>query len=90
MRIFSLIMGLGLVLNCTVAGAQQTAKKAETGEQTRAWLALQGEGQAASDQRQPIAGPVAAKIYQRYQHSFSHPIPEYFSGDDANASVLGD
>ncbi|MEX0615190.1 MAG: DUF3613 domain-containing protein [Methylophaga sp.] len=58
------------------------------GEQTRNWLDLQRSGDAASSQPQTISGPVAARIHQRYQDSFTHPIPAFFSGDEGDASVL--
>jgi len=90
MRVPYMILGLAFVSASAIAETPQSGKNVELGEQTRAWLDLQREGQAASSQPLPIAGPVAARIYQRYQDSFSHPIPEYFSGDDADASVLGD
>ncbi len=64
-------------------------KNSNMGEQTRHWLDFQSSGAAASSHPQTISGPVAAKIYQRYQDSFTYPVPEYFSGDDADASVLG-
>lgn len=60
------------------------------GEQTRYWLNWQSSGEAASSQSQTLSGPVANRIFQRYQDSFSYSIPEYFSGDDGDASVLGE
>ncbi len=90
MRSLTLIVGLGLVFGAAAAGAEhRTDKNTATGDKTREWLALQREGHAASDQPQAVSGPVAAKIYRRYQDSFTYPIPEYFSGDDGDASVLG-
>lgn len=90
MRINYLIAGLGICLASSAASAEHLTEKqaSAAGDQTRQWLALQREGHAASQQPQPLSGPVAAKIYQRYEDSFSHPIPEFFSGDDADASVL--
>lgn len=61
----------------------------QMGEQTHSWLDLQRSGNAASSQPQTISGPVAAKIHQRYQDSFTHPVPAFFSGDEGDASVLG-
>lgn len=82
----------GLCILFSTASWAETAtndKNPQMGEQTRHWLDLQSSGHAASSHPQTISGPVAAKIYQRYQDSFTHPVPEYFSGDDADASVLG-
>lgn len=59
------------------------------GELTRDWLELQRSGSVASNQPQPLSGPVAARIYQRYENSFSYPIPEYFTGNEADATVIG-
>lgn len=90
MRILSVIAGLGLALSSSPVFTQHHNAPSEIGEQTRSWLALQRDGQAASEQPQPVSGPVAARIYERYQESFRYPIPEYYSGNDADASVLGD
>lgn len=89
MRLFLIIFSLGLGLGSMPVSAEQHHQAAPAvGDKTREWLSLQRSGQAASTQPQPIPGPVADKIYQRYQDSFSHPIPEYFAADDADASVL--
>lgn len=91
MRILFMIFSLSLAVINTHAWAQQGGGTYQAvGEQTRDWLSLQREGKAASTQPQPVSGAVAAKVYQRYEDSFSHPIPEYFTGDDADASVLDD
>ena len=90
MRSLTLVLGLGCILGAATAGAEHRIdKNAATGDKTREWLSLQREGHAASEQPQVMSGPVAARIYQRYQDSFSYPIPEYFTGDDGDASVLG-
>ena len=69
----------------TCGGMAEPAKPpAKQGEQTRKWLNLQQNGQAASSHNQTLPGPVAAKIYERYLNSFSHPIPQYFSEIESN------
>lgn len=60
-----------------------------TGQQTNQWLELQRSGDQASTQRQPLSGPIADRVYQRYSDSFSHPIPEYYTADDSGQISSG-
>ena len=62
-----------------------TPKRAETGEATRQWLDRERQGQQAAAQPQPLSGPVQEQIYERYQKSFSHPIPERFESERVNS-----
>ncbi|MCX4187525.1 DUF3613 domain-containing protein [Methylophaga sp. OBS4] len=77
---------LALLLASAAILAEQTADTTLSGEQTRSWLQLQSSGAAASRQRQTVSGPAAAKIYQRYLDSFSYPIPQYYTGDEAGSA----
>ncbi|MBI5462859.1 MAG: DUF3613 domain-containing protein [Gammaproteobacteria bacterium] len=56
----------------------------ELGSDTRAWLDLQRNGQAAAPQR-PVSGVVASRTYKRYLDSFNHPIPMFFERESGNA-----
>lgn len=82
------ITPIGLLLlalsSFTAVMADPSQPQPKQGEQTRQWLEMQKNGQAASSQNQTLPGPAAAQIYQRYLNSFSHPIPEYFSEIEAN------
>lgn len=92
MRISSVCLGMCLTAFGSVSWAQNSIiyeTPPEVGQTTRQWLKVQREGGQASKLPQPLPGPVVTNIYQRYQDSFSHPIPEFFTGDDADASVLG-
>lgn len=62
----------------------------EVGDETRHWLELQRSGQHASETPQPLSGDVAVTIYQRFTNSFAHPIPEYYSGEEADSATVGD
>lgn len=63
---------------------EPSANKDLRGEQTRQWLELQKNGDAASSIPQNLSGPASANVYERYLNSFTHPIPEYFSESDSN------
>ncbi|THF64458.1 DUF3613 domain-containing protein [Pseudothauera rhizosphaerae] len=58
------------------APANEAAPAAAATEPTRAWLALQRSGAAASAQPQPLSGEVMEKVYERYLESFAHPVPD--------------
>lgn len=75
---------LFLALSSFAVMADPAKPLAKQGEQTRQWLELQKNGQAASTHHQTLPGPAAAQIYQRYLNSFTHPIPEYFSEVESN------
>ena len=89
MRI-TILAGLCCLFSSPLMAQTATSNDSGMGEQTRYWLNWQSSGEAASSQPQTISGPVADRIFQRYQDSFSYSIPEYFSGDDGDASVLGE
>jgi hypothetical protein len=80
----------GLLLLCfiTPLSAEHNASHSAVKVQTRQWLELQTEGRLASTKSYQMPGPVSEKVYQRYLNSFDYPIPEYFTGDDGDASVL--
>ena len=59
-------------------GADDTAP---VGTQTRSWVDLQVSNSVSRKTAPPMSGEVADKVYQRYQNSFTHPIPEQFSRD---------
>ena len=86
----TILAGLCCLFNSPLMAQSATGNDPEIGEQTRYWLNWQSSGEAASSQPQTLSGPVADRIFQRYQDSFSYSIPEYFSGDDGDASVLGE
>lgn len=48
------------------------------GDDTRAWLQLQGSGNATTAAPRPMPGEVADKVYERYLKSFDNQIPEEF------------
>ena len=48
------------------------------GDDTRAWLQLQGSGNAATAAPRPMQGEVADKVYERYLKSFENQIPDEF------------
>ncbi len=77
-----------LLTSVKLIAGEHAGSDYEPGDNTRKWLELQRDGEQASTLPQPISGPVANKIYQRYQQSFTHPIPDTYTGDDADASVL--
>lgn len=77
-----------VLMSFNVSAKNVSTDQDVVGNNTRQWLSTQRDGSEASEQQQPISGPVADKIYQRYQQSFTHPIPEHYTGDDADASVL--
>ncbi|MDO2004441.1 DUF3613 domain-containing protein, partial [Pseudomonas aeruginosa] len=48
---------------------------------TRAWLAIQASGRAASPVRQSATAAERQRSYQRYLKSYEHEIPEYLLED---------
>ncbi len=92
MRIFSVILGLSFLGISQASLAQNSIVydvPPDVGHSTKQWLKLQREGEKASKTPQPLSGPVAANVYERYKESFSHPIPEYFTTSEGDAAVLG-
>ncbi|HDY5316095.1 TPA: DUF3613 domain-containing protein [Pseudomonas aeruginosa] len=54
---------------------------AEPQTSTRAWLAIQASGRAASPVRQSATAAERQRAYQRYLKSYEHEIPEYLLED---------
>ncbi|MBG4784341.1 DUF3613 domain-containing protein [Pseudomonas aeruginosa] len=54
---------------------------AEPQTATRAWLAIQASGRAASPGRQSATAAERQRAYQRYLKSYEHEIPEYLLED---------
>ena len=54
---------------------------AEPQTATRAWLAIQAIGRAASPVRQSATAAERQRAYQRYLKSYEHEIPEYLLED---------
>lgn len=50
----------------------------ERGQVARQWLDQQRQGDKAAASPQSLPGSVMEQIYDRYQKSFSHPVPEHF------------
>ena len=79
--------------NDAAPGAAELAETAEApaleptarsvGEATRALLALQRSGDAASPVPRPLPGAVATRSQQRYLKSFEYEIPERFQSSVA-------
>ena len=77
------IVGLALLLSgisMPLHAAEPTspALTEQPNSSVKAWLELQSSGQAASNQPQPLTGPVMDRVHSRYLESFTHPIPPYF------------
>ena len=72
-----------LLLPVAVLAEQDTEKRSQPGEQSRSWLQMQSTGQSATQQPPRQTGPEAARAYERYLNSFEHPIPQYYTGDEA-------
>lgn len=70
-----------------VSAAGKDSEK--VGNETRALLELQRDGQSASAAQRPMTGEVADKTYQRYVDSFAHPIPEQFPRESFSSSSGG-
>ncbi len=79
-----------MIVGISVQAQHQHEPGPESGEQTRSWLELQRSGEQASETQQTVSGDVAAAIYQRFVDSFEHPIPEYYSGEEAGSATVGD
>lgn len=60
------------------AAVAAEAPPPRVGDDTRAWLALQTDGSAATDTAAPMPGEVADKVYQRYLKTFENTVPEQF------------
>lgn len=82
-HLFSIAMFSLILLPFSVL-AEPSQNDSKSGEQTRQWLELQKNGHVASPNQQTLPGPAAARVYERYLNSFTHPIPEYFSEKEAN------
>ena len=58
------------------------------GQATRAWLASQASGEAASPHAQPLPGPAMQRAYARYLKTFEKDVPDKLR-DDTNVSGKG-
>lgn len=87
------ILPICLLAGCAASGDRAAAPAAEaprvveSGEVTRQWLERQRQGQQAAAKPQTLSGPVQEQIYERYQKSFTHPIPERFESERLNTSA---
>lgn len=85
------LLALALLGGCAsggdpaAAGEPQPSRAAQdNGSATRLWLDRQSQGQQAAAKAQPLSGPVQEQIFERYQKSFTHPIPERFESERVN------
>jgi hypothetical protein len=69
--------------------AGSTAAPPAFGDQTRAWTSLQESGAAASKVERPLSGEAGTRAYERYLHSFEHPIPERFERESFGTGSSG-
>lgn len=76
-------MSFGAAPEATEAPPPQVS---ESGKATRQWLEHQRQGAQASSKPTPLSGAVQEQIYERYQKSFSHPIPEHIASERANTT----
>lgn len=69
-----------LLLIATTAHAEEAAnsKEIQAEPATHAWLEMQRSGRAASQQPQPLSGPVMDRVHERYLKGFEYPLPMYF------------
>ena len=74
-----------LLLSCSSLGAVEISTESY-GSSTRRWLELQRSGAVASSTRQPLSGPVAKNIHERYVDSFTYPIPEYYYDEESGSN----
>jgi hypothetical protein len=73
----------------TSAGFAQDKAPPRVGDDTRAWLELQGSGNAADGAIRAQPGEIADKAYQRYLKSFDNTIPEEYKRDSFVSSGSG-
>lgn len=85
-----LLAGGTLFFSATLFADHLHSTSPKDGEQTRKWLEVQRTGAQASTHKQTLSGDVAASIYQRYMDSFKYPVPEYFTGKEADSATVGD
>ncbi|MBG4151481.1 DUF3613 domain-containing protein [Pseudomonas aeruginosa] len=82
-----ILFGVLLLLSGTAWAADTPAVRpaapatAEPQTATRAWLAIQARGRAASPVRQSAPAAARPRAYQRYLKSYEHEIPEYLLED---------
>jgi len=84
----TLVLQTVMLLVLGIVGMQASAEseneiagdvaKAESLPSVKAWLELQRSGKAASEQPQPLSGPVMDQVQERYLKNFTHPVPPYF------------
>jgi hypothetical protein len=71
------------------AGLAQDKAQPRVGDDTRAWLELQGSGHAADGAIRAQPGEIADKAYQRYLKTFDNTIPEEYKRDSFVSSGSG-
>ncbi|MBG4495566.1 DUF3613 domain-containing protein [Pseudomonas aeruginosa] len=82
-----ILFGVLLLLSGPAGAADTPAVRpaapatAEPQTATRAWLAIQATGRAASPVRQSATAAERQRAYQRYLKSYEHEIPEYLLED---------
>lgn len=69
------LLAMLMVGQAAVASEPQQPR---VGDDTRAWLQLQGSGNASTAAPRPMPGEVADKVYERYLESFENQIPDEF------------
>lgn len=81
------------VLNCdNTMGWNQTANGAQSGSQefakfcSNSLLEMQRSGDKSSDYQQKLPAVVLDEILERYENSFTHPVPEYFVSTEFTSS----
>ncbi|ABR83316.1 MULTISPECIES: DUF3613 domain-containing protein [Pseudomonas aeruginosa group] len=82
-----ILIGALLLASALARGAERPVvypaapPPAEPQTASRAWLAIQASGQAASPVRQGATAAERERAYQRYLKSYEHEIPEYLLED---------
>ena len=81
------------VLNCDNAiGWKQPDNETQSGSQefsgycTNSLLEMQRSGDKSSDYQQKLPAVVLDEILERYENSFTHPVPEYFVSTEFTSS----
>lgn len=72
-----------LAMFCCINSLAAQPNSEAVGKVTSNWLTQQAQGQQASANKQEMAGTTAKNVYQRYQDSFTHPVPDKFSAEDS-------
>ncbi|WP_265944071.1 DUF3613 domain-containing protein [Dechloromonas sp. A34] len=80
------LLSSGMTFGAAPEPTEAPPPQAESGKATRQWLERQRQGQHASGKPSPLSGAVQEQIYERYQKSFSHPIPEHLANERASSA----